>query len=182
VGQPGASIELRCYTRPDTNYFTARGPQALSSGGTWQFQIKPGANTRCYARYAGEDPSASTTVVINVHTTLSLSAYRDGVRKYHFQGTNLPRRAGQLITLYRWARRDNNGYCDPHIASGDYTATSSDPNCVAVRTATANTNSSNVWRIDRSFTGSGQFVFQVRTTTTLDNANGVSNPRLTIIH
>ena len=182
TGQPNASVELRCYTRPDTNYFTARGPSNLSSSGAFQFVLHPGANTRCYVRYTGDEASASASVVINVHTTLSLSAYRDGVRQYHFQGTNLPRRAGQLITLYRWARRDNNGYCDPHIASGDYNAQSSDPNCVAVRTATATTNSTNVWRIDRTFTGSGQFVFQVRTSQTLNNANGVSNPRLTIIH
>ncbi|MDX6197532.1 MAG: hypothetical protein QOJ79_683 [Actinomycetota bacterium] len=181
-GQPNASVELRCYTRPDTNYFTARGPSNLSSSGALQFVIHPGANTRCYVRYTGDEVSASPSVIINVHTTLSLSAYRDGVRKYHFQGTNLPRRAGQLITLYRWARRDTNGYCDPHIAAGDYSASSSDPNCVAVRTATATTNSTNTWRIDRSFTGSGQFVFQVRTSQTLTNANGVSNPRLTIIH
>ncbi|MDT7538089.1 MAG: hypothetical protein QOI82_1674 [Actinomycetota bacterium] len=181
-GQPNASVELRCYTRPTTSYSTARGPVNLSSSGALQFTIHPGANTRCYVRYAGDETSASPSVVINVHTTLSLSAYRDGVRKYHFQGTNLPRRAGQLITLYRWARRDNNGYCDPQIAAGDYTASSNDPNCVAVRTATATTNSSNVWRIDRSFTGSGQFVFQVRTSQTLTNAAGVSNPRLTIIH
>jgi hypothetical protein len=181
-GEPNASVELRCYTRPDTNYFTARGPSNLSSSGALQFVIHPGANTRCYVRYAGDEATASNSVVINVHTTLSLSAYRDGVRRYHFQGTNLPRRAGQLITLYRWARRDTNGFCDPHIAAGDYTASSSDPNCVAVRTATATTNSTNVWRIDRTFTGSGQFVFQVRTSQTLNNAAGVSNPRLTIIH
>ncbi|MCU1591862.1 MAG: hypothetical protein JWP11_3118 [Frankiales bacterium] len=182
TGQPNATVELRCYTRPSSAYGTARGPQALSSTGSWQFQITPGANTRCYVRYTGDEASASNSVVINVHTTLSLSAYRDGVRKYHFQGTNLPRRSGQLITLYRWSRRDNNGYCDPQIAAGDYSATSSDPNCVAVRTATATTNASNVWRIDRSFTGSGQFVFQVRTSQNLTNGAGVSNARLTIIH
>jgi hypothetical protein len=181
-GRANASVELVCYTRPSTTYAVARGPVNLSSSGTYQFTITPGQNTRCYVRYAGDNTTASQSVPITVHTSLSLSAYRDGVRKYHFQGTNLPRRAGQLITLYRWARRDNNGYCNPQIASGDYSATSSDPNCFAVRTATAYTNSSNVWRIDRSFTGSGQFVFQVRTSQTLTNGAGVSNARLTIIH
>jgi hypothetical protein len=180
TGAGNAVIELRCYSRPSTEYRTVRSAQA--SSGSVQFRILPGTNTRCYARPAGDETKASSSLVINVHTTLSLSAYRDGVRQYHFQGTNLPRRAGQLITLYRWARRDTNGFCDPHVAAGDYTATSSDPNCVAVRTATATTNASSVWRIDRSFTGSGQFVFQVRTSANLTNAAGVSNPRLTIIH
>ncbi|MDT7538088.1 MAG: hypothetical protein QOI82_1673 [Actinomycetota bacterium] len=180
TGAGNSVVELRCYTRPSTTYFTARTQS--SSGGSLQFSILPGANTRCYARFPGNEASASDSVVINVHTTLSLSAYRDGVRRYHFQGTNLPRRAGQLITLYRWARRDNNGFCDPHVVRGDYNATSSDPNCVAIRTAAASTNSSNVWRIDRTFTGSGQFVFMVRTSQNLTNAAGVSNQRLTIIH
>jgi hypothetical protein len=182
LGQPNASVELRCYTQPDMDDYPARGPVNLSAFGAMQFVIHPGANTRCYVRYAGEEATAASSVVIRVHTTLSLSAYRDGVRTYHFQGTNLPRRAGQLITLYRWARQDNNGFCDPHVAASDYTASSSDPNCIAVRTATAKTDTSNVWRIDRTFTGSGQFVFQVRTSNTLTNANGVSNPRLTVIH
>ena len=58
----------------------------------------------------------------NVATALSLSAYRDGVRTYHFQGTNLPRRAGQLITLYRYATASG-GYCVP--APESYTGSGS---------------------------------------------------------
>jgi hypothetical protein len=177
-----ATYELRCYSRPSTTYFTARTATAGASDTTLDFSILPGTNTRCYVRPAGDEANASNSVVINVHTSLSLSAYRDGVRMYHFQGTNLPRRSGQLITLYRWARADNNGYCDPHVADNDYTATSTDPNCVAVRTAIAYTNDSNVWRIDRTFTGSGQFVFMAKSGQNLTNAAGVSNLRLTIIH
>jgi hypothetical protein len=177
-----AVYELRCYSRPSTTYFTARTATVGATDNTLDFTILPGTNTRCYVRPQGDEANASNSVVINVHTSLSLSAYRDGVRMYHFQGTNLPRRSGQLITLYRWARADNNGYCDPHVADNDYTATSTDPNCVAVRTATAFTNDSNVWRIDRTFTGSGQFVFMAKTSQNLTNAAGVSNLRLTIIH
>ncbi|MCU1592286.1 MAG: hypothetical protein JWP11_3564, partial [Frankiales bacterium] len=64
----------------------------------------------------------------------------------------------------------------------DFSGASTDPNCIGIRTAIAYTNSSNVWRINRTFTGSGQFVFAVRTSTNLTNAAGVSNFRLTVIH
>jgi hypothetical protein len=158
-GQPNASVELRCYSRPSTTYVTARGPLNLTSGGATQFQIKPGANTRCYVRYAGEEASASNSVVVNVHTTLSLSAVRNsGVRNYTFQGRNLPRRSGQLITLYRI---DNNGN--------------------EIRTSNLTTDSSGIYRVARHFTGTGTFTFVVRTSQTLNNAAGVSNPyRITI--
>ena len=159
TGQPNASVELRCYSRPSTAYVTARGPLNLTSGGNTQFQIKPGANTRCYVRYAGDDTTASNSVVINVHTTLSLSAVRNtGVRNYTFQGRNLPRRSGQLITLYRI---DNNGN--------------------EIRTSNLTTDDSGIYRVQRHFTGAGTFTFIVRTSQTLNNANGVSNPfRITI--
>jgi uncharacterized repeat protein (TIGR01451 family) len=190
-GRPGDSVTLRCYSRTPQNsapgsapptYFDARRA-TLSSTGSVTFSLNPGTNTRCFMKYTGRaDSDATTSVSIaqNVATALSLSAYRDGVRRYHFQGTNLPRRAGQLITLYRYAtgpRLDQ--YCVPSFES--YTRTSNS-SCVAVRTATAYTNSSNVWRIDRTFTGSGLFFFVARTRETLTNAAGFSNQRRTIIH
>jgi hypothetical protein len=158
------------------------GQGVAISNGTVEFTVFPGRNTRCYVQYLNDPSTGSNSAVINVHTALSLSAYRDGVRQYHFQGTNLPRRAGQLITLYRFARKDNNGFCDPAAEPGDFNGASTDPNCIGIRTATATTNSSNVWRIDRTFTGSGQFVFVARTSQTLENAAGISNFRLTVIH
>jgi hypothetical protein len=158
TGQPNAAVELQCYSRPSTTYVTARAISLTSSGAT-QFRITPGANTRCYVRYAGDDTTASNSVVINVHTTLSLSAVRNtGVRNYTFQGRNLPRRSGQLITLYRI---DNNGN--------------------EIRTSNLTTDSSGIYRVQRHFTGAGTFTFIVRTSQTLNNANGVSNPfRITI--
>jgi hypothetical protein len=186
TGQTGRELQLFCYSRPSTTYVQVRpsepGQGVAISNGAVDFTVFPGRNTRCFVQYVNDVSSASNSVVINVHTALSLSAYRDGVRRYHFQGTNLPRRAGQLITLYRYATRGTNKYCDPHPVPGDLTGASTDPNCVGTRTATAFTNSSNVWRIDRTFTGSGRYVFAVRTSQTLTNAAGVSNFRLTIIH
>jgi len=190
-GSANADVTLRCYSRTPENstpgsgtppYFDARNAN-LGESGTIQFVLNPGTNTRCFVKYRNTADNASTvspSVVQNVATNLSLSAYRDGVRQYHFQGTNLPRRAGQLITLYRYATGPNlDKYCVPARESYNRTSNSS---CVAIRTATAVTNSSNVWRIDRKFTGSGQFYFVARTSQTLTNVAGFSNQRLTIIH
>ena len=156
---PNSVVELRCYTRPSTTYFTARSTTVNAAGGPVEFRILPGANTRCYARPAGNDALASNSVVINVHTTLSLSTVRTGVRTYIFQGRNLPRRAGQLITLYRVT------------ASGQ-----------EIRTSNLVTDASGIYRVTRKFTGTGTFRFKVRTSQTLNNAAGVSNTITVTVH
>jgi hypothetical protein len=157
-------VQLFCYSRPSTQYRQVRPStlgQALTVGsaGSLDFTVLPGTNTRCKAQYKNDTASGSNSVVINVHTSLSLSAYRDGVRRYHFQGRNLPRLAGQLITLYRLDRSGRE-----------------------IAAASTRTNTSGIWRIDRRFTGSGAFRFVARTSRTLTNAAGKSNIRLTIIH
>jgi hypothetical protein len=161
-GKPNTTVDLYAYSRPSTTYGLVRSDRTDANGDV-MFSVKPGANTRLYAHYKnGTTTTASNdspSAVIHVHTALSLSAYRDGVRKYHFQGTNLPRRPGQLITLYRI---DNNG--------------------LEIRTATVKTDSTGTWRIYRTFTGSGTFTFVVRTSATNDNAAGRSNERVTVIH
>jgi hypothetical protein len=121
--------------------------------------VSPGTNTRCTAQLANTATSRSNSVVITVHATLSLSAYRDGPRRYHFQGRNLPRRAGQLITLYRLDSRGRE-----------------------IRTAVAKAGTTGLWRIDRQFTGSAQFRFVARIGATQINGAGKSNVRRTIIH
>jgi hypothetical protein len=157
-GAPGSTVELLAYSRPNTTYGVAR-TGTTDTNGNAVFTVKPGTNTRLYAHYKGGAASSdSVSKVINVHTALSLSAYRDGVRKYHFQGRNLPRLTGQLITLYR-------------ISNGQ-----------EIRTATVKTNDSGIWRIDRTFTGSGTFTFVARTSQTLNNAAGRSNERATVVH
>jgi hypothetical protein len=188
-GNPNGTVILRCYSRTPDNAnqtspaYTDARTGTLSSSGSLQFTLHPGTNTRCFVKYSGtsdSDTRSSPSIVQNVATALSLSAYRDGVRRYHFQGTNLPRRSGQLITLYRYATGPNlDQYCVPFAES--YTSRPG-ASCTAVRTATAVTNSTNVWRIDRTFTGSGRFYFVARTSQTLTNVAGFSNQRLTIIH
>jgi hypothetical protein len=158
-GSPNSVVELLAYSRPNTSYGVVR-TGTTDANGNVVFSVKPGTNTRLYAHYkGGSTASDSASKVINVHTALSLSAYRDGVRRYHFQGRNLPRLSGQLITLYRL---DGNGN--------------------EIRTATVKTNDSGIWRINRNFTGSGTFTFVARTSQTLNNAAGRSNERPTIIH
>jgi uncharacterized repeat protein (TIGR01451 family) len=191
TGTAGQAVTLRCYSRTPANsqpgmgtpaYFSARDG-VLGSTGVVGFSLSPGTNTRCFLRYRDAqdtDAMTSNSVAQQVATALSLSAYRDGVRRYHFQGTNLPRRPGQLITLYRYATGPNlDKYCVP---GQELYTPSVGGSCVAVRTATAYTNSTNVWRIDRAFSGSGQFYFVARTSSTLTNVAGFSNQRLTIIH
>jgi hypothetical protein len=161
---PTTSVQLFCYSRPDRTYRQVRPSTpgegiTVGSSGSVDFSVLPGTNTRCIGRYRNDAASGSNSVVINVHTTLSLSASRDGVRRYHFQGRNLPRIAGQLITLYRLDRSGRE-----------------------IRTASTKTNTSGIWRFDRQFTGSGTFRVVARTTQTLNNAAGVSNVRLAIIH
>ncbi len=181
-GSPNSDVDVYAYSRPSSTYGIVRSGTTDASGDI-SWPVTPGGNTRLYAHYTSAGTTTvndSPTTVITVHTSLSLSAYRDGVRRYHFQGTNLPRRAGQLITLYRYATGPHlDQYCIPSAESYDGPSGSS---CVAVRTATAVTNSSNVWRIDRTFPGSGQFYFVARTSKTLTNVAGFSNQRLTIIH
>jgi len=161
-GSPNAVVELYAYSRPNTTYGLVRTGTTDANGDLDFTPVKPGTNTRLYAHYKNGSTTTATSdspsIVIHVHTALSLSAYRDGVRKYHFQGTNLPRRPGQLITLYR-------------ISGGQ-----------EIRTATVYTDSTGTWRINRTFTGSGTFTFVVRTSANNNNAEGRSNERVTVIH
>lgn len=148
-GTPNEAVQLRCYSRPGTTYFTAR-TGTMDGSGHVDFRLLPGTNTRCYATYGDTDSLDSRSIVISVHTTLSLSARRLAVRSYEFRGKTLPRMAGQLITLYR-------------VSNGS-----------EIRTGSAKTDSDGIWILRRTFTGSGTFPFLVRTSQTMNNAPGQS--------
>jgi hypothetical protein len=153
-GSADESVELRCYSRPNSTYATVRRG-ALDVSGQVQFRLQPGTNTRCYATYGDDDSLDSSSLVISVHTTLSLSARRLGVRSYEFRGRTLPRMAGQLVTLYR-------------LSNGS-----------EVRTGSARTDANGIWSLTRAFSGAGTFPFLVRTSQTLNNAPGESQ-RVTV--
>jgi hypothetical protein len=160
TGAANEPYRLRCYSRPSTTYTTARTGSFDAAGGPVSFTLSLGRNTRCFIEYAtNSTQGASPSVVINVRTVLSLSAVRTAVRSYQFRGRNLPRVAGQLITLYRVDRTDHE-----------------------IRTANLRTDSSGIYRLTRRFTGSGTFRFRVRTPQTLNNAAGVSNTITVNIH
>jgi len=156
TGQANAVVILRCYSRPSTQYFDARRVP-LGENGEVEFRLSPGTNTRCFLKYADtadNDARNSQSVVQNVATALSLSVVRNGTRNYTFQGRILPRRAGQLITLYRV---QSNGS--------------------RILTSQLRTDATGTYRINRRFTGSGTFGFLTRTGQTLTNAAGESNTR-----
>jgi hypothetical protein len=160
TGAAGQAYSLQCYTRPSTDYSEARSGTFDTAGDPVEFDLHLGRNTRCFLRYVtnpGQD--ASDSVVVNVKTVLSLSAVRHGVRNYEFRGRNLPLASGQLITLYRI---DNAGH--------------------EIRTANLKTDSSGIFTVTRTFTGSGTFRFRVRTSQTNDNAAGASSTITVNIH
>ena len=153
TGAASQAYELRCYTRPSTTYFTARSGSFDAAGDPVTFTLSLGRNTRCFIQYATNNTQgASPSLAINVRTVLSLSTVRTATRTYVFQGRNLPRVAGQLITLYR-------------ITSSG----------TSIRTSNLVTDDSGIYRVTRKFTGTGTFRFQVRTSQTLNNAAGASN-------
>jgi hypothetical protein len=153
TGAANEAYQLMCYSRPSTTYVVARSGSFNATGDPVTFTLSLGRNTRCFIQYATTPAQgASGSVVINVTTVLSLSTVRTGVRTYIFQGRNLPRVAGQLITLYRVDGSGNE-----------------------IRTSNLVTDNSGIYRVTRTFTGTGTFRFKVRTSQTLNNAAGVSN-------
>jgi hypothetical protein len=152
TGAANAQYELHCYTRPSTTYFVARSGAFDAASSQATFTLALGRNTRCFLRYATGAGQDTPSVVVNVRTVLSLSTVRLGVRTYLFQGRNLPRVAGQLITLYRLDAAGNE-----------------------IRTSNLITDDSGIYRVTRTFTGTGTFQFRVRTPQTMNNAAGMSN-------
>ena len=150
TGRPGAIIELQAYSRPNTTYGVVRRG-TIGEDGRIVFRVTPGTNTRLFAQVTGAPESMSRSVVINVRTALSLTVVRNGSLDYTFQGRILPRRAGQLITLYR-------------VDQGR-----------EIITKQIRTDGTGTYRIRRVFTGQGTFGFLTRTGQTLTNAAGVSN-------
>jgi hypothetical protein len=160
TGAANQAYELRCYTRPSTTYVTSHPGTFNAVGDPVQITLSLGRNTRCFIQYSTNSAQgASPSAVINVRTVLSLSTVRTAVRTYVFQGRNLPRVAGQLITLYRVDNAGNE-----------------------IRTSNLTTDDTSVYRVSRTFTGKGIFRFRVGTSQTLNNAPGDSNTITVNVH
>ena len=156
---PGSTVDLFAYTRPSTDYRLVR-TQALPPGGEAVVTLRPPANTRLYAQQRGGCPRGADSVV-DVRTTLTLTARRDGPRLYAFAGDSLPARAGGLVvSLYRVEPGGR------QVLAGQARADAVD----------------GTWRLVRRFTGSGRFGFVARTGQDLQNAPGSSNVRSTLVY
>ena len=145
-------VDLFAYSRPSTTFAVVRTATVPASGVlTWT--LSPLSNTRLYAQTRGG--IATPQDVLGVATALSLSASRTAPRTIVFSGRSIPARTGGLVvSLYR--------------VSG----TSS----VLTAQARADARTGN-WSITRTFTGTGQFDFVLRTGTDVQNLAGTSNVR-----
>lgn len=158
---PNSVIDLLAYTRPSSTFRVVRSAE-VGADGVADFRIAPPANTRLYAQQRGcpATDAASSSVVVNVRTQLSLNVTRTGPRAYTFSGDSLPaRRGGLVVSLYR--------------------VTSSGSQVLTAQTRADAANGE--WRIDRRFSGSGRFGFVVRTGQDLQNAPGTSNVRSVLV-
>jgi hypothetical protein len=151
TGTPNGVIELLAYSRPSTTYRVVRRAETPSTGRS-SFSVVPPTNTRLYARQVGCSGDSESRV-LGVRTVISLQAVRTATRTYEFSGSVLPRRAGQLVTVYR------------RSSSGD------------VLTAQARTDARGVYRVRRTFSGTGTFAFFARTSNDVTNLGGISGDR-----
>lgn len=153
-GPAGAIVELHAYSRPNTRYRVVRRG-VLDATGTVSFVVRPGANTRVYASMVGSPNAVSRSLVLLVHTAISLTARSAGGGECTFTGTVLPRRTGELVTVYR--------------LGSDGTRT---------RTVNVRTGADGTYRAVRALTGNGTFRFLTTTASTPSNAAGTSVVRL----
>lgn len=160
---PGTDLRLLAYTRPSTTFRQVR-TGVTDRDGTVLLFVRPPANTRLLAVPVTDgcsaQPDLTGSVVLNVATTLTLTAQRLGTRDYVFAGDSLPARPGGLIvSLYR---RTDGGH--------------------EVLTAQARAGvTDGEWSLRRHVTGSGRFGFLARTGQDLRNAPGASNVRSTLV-
>ncbi len=96
TAQPGAAVELYAYSRPSTDYVLVRSGEA-DENGDFSFEVGPSGNTRLYVLSGGV---MSETTVLTVRTDLNLKVTRTGTRTYRFTGSTLPKRKGQLVTVF----------------------------------------------------------------------------------
>ncbi|MCU1591681.1 MAG: LPXTG-motif cell wall anchor protein [Frankiales bacterium] len=150
---PNSIVDLFAYSRPSTTFAVVR-TETVGTSGVVTWSVSPLTNTRLYAQTRGG--SATPQVVLGVAPALSLTAARTATRTYVFSGRGIPARTGGLvISLYRFTD-------DTHQV------------LTAQTRADAKTGS---WSLTRAFTGTGRFVFVVRTGNDLQNSAGASGLR-----
>ncbi len=151
---PGAIVELHAYSRPSTRYVVVRRGVATQDG-TIGFQVGPSGNTRLFVRTTRVDGSGrqdSESVVLTVRTSINLKVVRTGVRTYRFTGSTLPKRSGQLVTVF--------------YSSG------SGSRVIAAR---ARVSAKGTYDVTRRFSGGGTVTLFTATGTDINNAGNESN-------
>lgn len=154
---PNSVVDLLAYSRPSTTFTVVR-TGTVGATGAIAWSVAPLSNTRLFAKIRGGAPTPHE--IVGVATALSLNAARTGTRTYVFSGRSVPGRAGGLIvSLYR---------------------ITPDQRQVLTAQTRANASTGN-WSLTRAFTGTGTFLFVVRTGSDLQNVAGRSNERVLTI-
>lgn len=128
----------------------------------WSF--RPTTSSRVWVSYAdrchdGQERTGETErILVVVAPRLTLTAVRHGPRNYTFSGEAVSR-PGQTLSLYR---------IDAHGRE--------------VLTSQTQSTDDGTWSLRRTFLGSGEFPFVLRTKGDQANAPGESNTRPTVIH
>ena len=144
--ESGSTVQLLAYSRPSTTYNVVRTTTA-SGTGAYSFVVSPQTNTRLKVSVNGQE---SDSIVVGVRTAISLRAVRTAAYTYTFTGQVVPRRPGQLVSVYA------------HTPSGDR---------LVGRGAVG---SDGVWRASHRFTVPGSFPLYASTTGDLTNYAGRS--------
>lgn len=161
--QEGQSVELRLTRLAPAPTAVVRSDTGAATVVTWSLRL--GESHTVEARYFGQDPRGcmplgrpdAALLRVDVQPDVSIAAARHAPRDYTFTGRVLPAR-GQSVTLYRHegARR--------------------------IITARGVVGPGGTYRIDRRFTGSGQFGFSVAVPASSAHLAGQSRVRPTVIH
>lgn len=135
---------------------------ATVTAGLAAYDVRPDRNMGLYARFRDgcctANSGTSGTVQLVVRASATLSATRKGTRDYTFTGQVRPA-AGQRVTLWRVGTDGRR-----------------------VLTSAGHLAADGSYRLNRRFTGSGRFGFQVDVAAGDSNAVGHSATRPTVIH
>ncbi|MCW2607311.1 MAG: hypothetical protein JWO60_2004 [Frankiales bacterium] len=154
TARPGSRVQLRAYSRPSTTYVTVR-ETTVGPDGAVVFEVGPSGNTRLFLRQLASASSPqldSDSTVLTVRTSINLKVVRTAAKTYRFTGSTLPKRRGQLVTVFYQPAGGNR--------------------VIASRARVSETGTYNV---TRRFSGGGNVTLFTATGTDINNAGNESN-------
>jgi hypothetical protein len=149
TGTPGQVVDLYDAAAPGAARII-RSATVPSSGSVSWPGLKPGTNSHFQARERG-NPSVSSTLTVAVHSAVTVTATRTGVRRWNFHGVLTPHRSGVLLTVYQVAA-----------------------NGALSKIGTARTGTQGDWNLGHGFASNSRRTFLVRSTADAMNAAGQS--------